>query len=91
MMSELRQRREARDAAFAEALEVLRTRSPLQREMIDARVRAGLTQEQLARRMGTKQSAIARLESGRILPTIPTLKKMAEATESRLVVRLDEV
>ena len=91
MTSELRQRREARDAAFAEALEVLRTRPPLQREMIDARVRAGLTQEQLARRMGTKQSAIARLESGRILPSIPTLKKMAEATESRLVVRLDEV
>jgi ribosome-binding protein aMBF1 (putative translation factor) len=90
MTSELRQRREERDAAFAEALEALRTRSPLQREMIDARVRAGLTQEQLARRMGTKQSAIARLESGRILPSIPTLKKLAEATESRLVVRLAE-
>jgi transcriptional regulator with XRE-family HTH domain len=39
--------------------------------------------------MGTKQSAIARLEGGRSSPTIKTLRKLAEVTQSRLIVRLD--
>jgi len=85
--------RQERNAAFAQAMDemaALRPESALLREMIEARMRAGLTQTELARRMGTTQSAIARLESGRISPNIRTLKKLAEVTGSRLVVRLDE-
>jgi len=52
-------------------------------------MRAGLTQQELARRMGTTQSTIARLERGGRLPNFRTLKRLAEVTESRLVVRLD--
>lgn len=84
------EQRRARDAAFNQALEALRRKPALERQLIEARVRAGLTQEQLARRMGTTQSAIARLESGRISPSVRTLKKLADVTGSRLVVRLDE-
>ena len=47
--------------------------------IIDARTRAKLTQSQLARRMGTTQSAIARLESGRIVPSGATLVRFAKA------------
>ncbi len=85
------QDRKARDAAFALALEELRPERALMRAMVEARVRAGLTQAQLAQRMGTKQPVIARLEAGRRSPNIKTLRKLAAATGSLLVVRLDEV
>lgn len=61
----------------------------LARELIAARDRAGLTQAELAERMHTTQSAIARLESGRTLPSMRTLARFAEATGSRAVVRLE--
>jgi DNA-binding XRE family transcriptional regulator len=57
-------------------------------ELIQARLRAGLSQEELAARMGTSQSAIARLESGRSLPSTKTLKRFAEATGSKIQLRL---
>ncbi len=59
------------------------------RELIAARARAGLTQDELAERMHTTQSTIARMESGRTLPSIRTLTRYAEATGSRAVVRLE--
>ncbi|MBU6493816.1 helix-turn-helix transcriptional regulator [Pandoraea sp.] len=61
------------------------------RELIAARVRAGLTQDELAERMHTTQSTIARMESGRSLPSMRTLARYAEATGSRAVVRLEAV
>ena len=57
-------------------------------ELIAARVRAGLTQTQLAQRMGTTQSAIARLESGARLPSVRTILRFAKATDSRPVLKL---
>jgi DNA-binding XRE family transcriptional regulator len=59
------------------------------RELIAARVRAGLTQEQVAERMQTTQSTVARMESGRTMPSLRTLSRYAEATGSRAVVRLE--
>lgn len=53
---------------------------------IVARNRAGLTQAALARRMGTTQPVVARLESGRGRPSIRTLDRLAEATGSRLII-----
>ena len=58
-------------------------------QLIEARGRAGLTQAQLAERMGTKQAAVARLEGGRVRPSLATLRRYAEATGARIVVRLD--
>lgn len=43
------------------------------------RDRAGLTQAELARRMGTTQSSIARIESGGSLPTVEMLARLARA------------
>ncbi|NKJ45855.1 transcriptional regulator [Burkholderia sp. SG-MS1] len=59
------------------------------RELIAARVRAGLTQEQVAEKMCTTQSTIARMESGRTLPSLRSLSRYAEATGSRAVVHLE--
>jgi ribosome-binding protein aMBF1 (putative translation factor) len=52
--------------------------------VMDIRNRAGLTQAQLARKMGTTQPVVARLESGRTRPSMRTLDRLAEATGSRL-------
>jgi transcriptional regulator with XRE-family HTH domain len=57
--------------------------------LLAARARSGLTQAEIAERMGTTQSAVARLESGRALPSLRTLEKFAAATGSRLVITLE--
>ena len=59
-------------------------------EFLKARAAAGITQEELAKRMGTTQSAIARLESGKgkHSPTLATLQKYARALGCHLEVRL---
>jgi len=82
--------RRLRDAAFERAIAELRPEFGLAAQIKSARVRARLTQAQLAGRMGTTQSAIARLEAGLESPKIRTLEKLAEVTGSRLVLRLDE-
>lgn len=48
------------------------------------RAQAGITQAELARRIGTTQSSIARVEGGGSLPTIDTLARIARATGSTL-------
>lgn len=52
------------------------------------RLAHGLTQAQLARRVGTTQSAISRLESGREMPTIARLEQLLVALGERLVVEV---
>ena len=59
------------------------------RELIAARSRAGLTQGEIAQRMGTTQSVIARLEGGKRQPSMRTVQRYAEATGCRAVVRLE--
>jgi len=56
--------------------------------MRELRAARGLTQAQLAERMGTTQSVIARLEAGERVPTLVTLERVAAALEAVLEVRL---
>lgn len=58
------------------------------RELIAARSRAGLTQGEVAERMGTTQSVVARLESGRRAPSMRTVQRYAQAVGARAVVHL---
>jgi ribosome-binding protein aMBF1 (putative translation factor) len=55
----------------------------LAKTIIAARTARGLTQAELAARMGTSQSYIARLESGRVLPSMRTWQRLAAATGTR--------
>lgn len=57
------------------------------RAMIEARIKKGVTQKELAQRIGTKQSVISRLESGRANPSVAFLKKLAQALNSHLEIR----
>jgi ribosome-binding protein aMBF1 (putative translation factor) len=77
------------DPGFAKAYNDAAAEFKLAREIIKARVAAGLSQEELAKKMATTQSVVARLESGRHLPSISTLKKLAEATGAKLSIHLD--
>jgi transcriptional regulator with XRE-family HTH domain len=58
-------------------------------EMIAARARAGLSQAEVAQRMGTTQSVIARLESGKRPPSLRTVQRYAQAVGARAVVRIE--
>jgi transcriptional regulator with XRE-family HTH domain len=60
-------------------------------EVARARMRAGLSQAQLAKRMKTTQSTIARLESGRGKPSTRTLSRFAKATGHRLKISFEPV
>jgi len=73
-----------KETKYRKAYKALEGEFDLARAVIDARSQAGLTQQQLAKRMSTTQSVIARLESGRSCPSTQTLERLAVATGTRL-------
>ncbi len=52
--------------------------------IIQRRISRGFTQNDLAKRIGTKQSAISRLESGTYNPSLSFLRKVAAALDARV-------
>lgn len=68
-----------RDGEFRRAYEEISKEKELVRKMARARAAARMTQEEMAEAMGTTQSAVARLESGKCDLKLSTLKKYAEA------------
>jgi ribosome-binding protein aMBF1 (putative translation factor) len=61
----------------------------LARELIAARTQAGLTQGDVAALMGTTQSVVARIESGKYTPSMRTVQRFASAVGARAVVRME--
>jgi ribosome-binding protein aMBF1 (putative translation factor) len=59
------------------------------RELVSARTRAGLTQAEVAERMGTTQSVVARLEGGKRQPSLRTVQRYAQAIGCRDTVKLE--
>jgi len=57
--------------------------------LINARGDADTTQEEVAKAMGTMQAAVARLESGKSMPSTRTLARFAKATHTRLRIRFE--
>ena len=78
-----------KDPEYLKEYEALEEEFALASQIIGARARAGLSQAELAERMNTSQSAIARLESGRSRPSTRTLEKLAAATGSTLRISLE--
>lgn len=60
----------------------------LSREVVSARSLAGLTQREVARRAGISQSMVAHVESGRAIPSLDVLRRLAGATGHDLSIRL---
>ena len=81
-----------KDPEFRREYDSLEEEFALFDELLKARLQAGLTQAEVALRMGTKPPAVARLESGggsnRHSPSVNTLRKYADAVGCRLKVKL---
>jgi transcriptional regulator with XRE-family HTH domain len=76
-----------KEPKYRKAYEALEDEFAVAKAVIAARNRAGLTQMELARKMGTTQPVVARMEGGRIQPSLRTLQRLAEATGSKLTIR----
>lgn len=68
--------------------EKLAPRYALISKLIEARIKSGVSQADLAKKIGTKQSAIARLESGRVNPTVDFLDKISTALGGKLDIQI---
>ena len=80
-----------KDPAFRREYDALEEEFALAGALLSARDRAGLTQAQVARRMKTTQTAVARLEGGRLNPSTRTLARYAQATGHRLIIGFEPI
>lgn len=78
-----------REPGFRKGYDALAEEFALASMLIEARVKAKLSQAEIAERMGTSQSTIARLESGTAKPSLSTLERFARATGTRVRVSLE--
>jgi ribosome-binding protein aMBF1 (putative translation factor) len=81
----------SRDPAYLEEYDALEDEFTVMAAVAKARRRSGLSQAELARRMNTTQSTVARLESGRGQPSTRTLVRFAKATGHRLKISFQPV
>jgi len=73
-----------KDPKYVAEYDALESEFALASALIKARADADMTQEQVAEAMGTTQAVVARLESGKTLPSTRTLERFAKATRTRL-------
>jgi ribosome-binding protein aMBF1 (putative translation factor) len=73
-----------KDPEYLAAFDALEDEFAVASALIKARGDAAMTQEQVARAMGTTQAVVARLESGKTMPSTRTLERFAKATRTRL-------
>lgn len=76
------------DAECAEEFEKLRPRYEIISQIIEARTSQNITQEELAKRIGTQKSNISRFESGNYNPTIDFLNKVCIALGKKLTINI---
>jgi DNA-binding XRE family transcriptional regulator len=81
--------RSARSPIYRAELERLRPFEEAAREVIRLRMAHSLSQQELARRVGTTKSAISRLESGQHAPNLATLQRIAGAFGGHVVIGFD--
>ncbi len=77
-----------RDPKFRDAYDRISPEMEIAFTIAEARHRAHLSQQQLAKKLGTSQAAVARWERGKTPPSTKTLRRVAKATDSRLRVEL---
>ena len=73
-----------KDPEFVKACEERELETALIRAILDARIKKGVTQKELAKKVGTKQSSIARFESGKYSSTMSFIQKLANALNLKI-------
>jgi DNA-binding transcriptional regulator YiaG len=81
-------KKKLKNPEFKKEYDALEEEFALASALIGARAKAKLTQEEVARRMGTSQSAVARMESGRAMPSTASLRKYAHAVGRKVRIAL---
>ena len=77
------------DPEFAEAWAETELEDQIKRNLIQARIDAGLTQKELAEKSGIRQSNISRIENGTAIPTLQTLNAIAKGTGKKLKISFE--
>jgi len=77
-----------KDVEFRNAYDALETEYRVAAELIKLRLSCGMTQAELAKAIDTKQASIARMESGSYLPSLSMIKKVADALDADLEIKL---
>lgn len=80
-------KQELKDPEFRHEYEKVQTEFAPIRAILDARRTKGITQAKIAKKMGTTQSVIARLESGNANPSLRFLQRLADALGARLEIK----
>jgi len=75
---------------YVAAYEALDDEFTMASALIKARSNADMTQEQVAKAMGTTQAVIARLEGGKLKPSTRTLERFAKATGTKLRIQFEK-
>jgi transcriptional regulator with XRE-family HTH domain len=73
---------------YAEAYKTLKPKLDLGRQILDLRLERRWSQKELAKRAGTKQANISRLENGLSNPSLNVLQKIADAFDAQLVIQI---
>lgn len=76
-----------KDPKYRAEYEKLQPEFAVIQAVLDARIKRSMTQKELAKKIGTKQSVISRLESGRANPSVAFLKKLAGALNATLEIK----
>ena len=76
-----------KDPEFVKEYEALEPEYQVARAVLTLRLQRGLSQTELAKRAGTKQASVSRVERAETVPTLTLLKKLAAALDSRLEIR----
>jgi ribosome-binding protein aMBF1 (putative translation factor) len=79
-----------KDPEFVAAYDALEDEFAVASALIKARADAEMTQEQVAKAMGTTQAVVARLEGGKTMPSTRTLERFAKATHTRLRISFEQ-
>ncbi len=77
-----------KDPEFKKEYEKIDPRYEAIKQTIEARIKSGLTQKEIADRMGTKQSALARFESGNYNPSLEFLQRLAKALNTTFTLKI---
>jgi ribosome-binding protein aMBF1 (putative translation factor) len=80
-----------KDKKVLEEYKALAPEFAIAEAVIEKRIEQGMSQSDLAKKIGTKQSAISRLESGNYNPSIKLLEKVANALHLKLSVTLSKI